>query len=142
MTTDRKLKQIFSKILGADIELEPISGIYKEYSEKELFIDFINQWVLAWNRGNLLLEEYGVNFQQYDDLLYSALEDLTLLKYGEVRYRIIVSYIYSDIMDKEDHLIVVDKNNKKYEIYSVEDLYQTISVVKDEDFTLDNEEEK
>jgi len=142
MTVDRKIKQIFSKLLGAEIELEPLSGIPQEYSEKSLFLDIINYWILVWNRGNILVEDYGINFQGYDDLFYCALEDLLLLKYGEIKYKIITSYIYSDIISENNALLISDKNNKKYEIKTVEELWNLIQTINDEDFYLTDEEEK
>jgi len=140
MTVDRKLKQVFSKLLGADIELEPLSGIPKVHSEKELFMDVISFWVLVWNRGNMLAKEFGVDFQNYDDMFYCALEDLLLLKYGEIKYKIIVSYIYADIQNENNFLLVADKNGKRYEIKSIEELWNLISTIKEEDFTLGENE--
>ncbi|MEK6881846.1 MAG: hypothetical protein AABY22_19670, partial [Nanoarchaeota archaeon] len=135
MEIEKKIKDIFTGLLGVDVELEVIKG-EKQLSDREMFIQIVTDWCKAWTFQNELFTIYNMEFGEYDTLLYSALENLLILKYGEVKYSVIVSYIYSDL-DKAKHaLIILDKKEQQYTISSIGDLYDFIITMNDEDFII------
>lgn len=141
MEIKKQIKNIFSNILGVDVDLE--FNKYPPYeisTDKDLFLTALKGWDEAWKIQNDLFIKYGLDFGGYDVLLYTALENLILLKFGNVKFNIIVSYIYTEKDGNGDKILkITDKNDQNYLIKSIEDLYELIMEMNDDDFLKDKE---
>jgi len=133
MELKKQITSIFSNLLGAEIEVESNGNSTIPYTDKDLFIKAVTNWHECWKTQNELFLKYGIDFSGYDTQLYNALENMILLKYGEVKYSIIVNYIYVENPSK-DVLVVTDNKEQEYTIKTIEDLYDFISSMNDDDF--------
>lgn len=140
MDVNKKIKDVFSNILGTEVNVESFGEETVPLSDKDLFIKIINDWSNAWKKQNELFDKFGIDFSGYDTILYNTIENLIVLKYGEIKYSVIVSFVCSEFNDGDNALMIVDKNKQQYFLKTTLDLYEFIQNMNDEDFIIkDNE---
>ena len=69
----------------------------KSKREKEIFCAVITNLEKIWERSNTLFNDFGVGLIKYEDIHFSVIDDLLLLKYGPLKTEIIGWYIYERI---------------------------------------------
>ena len=131
MNNKQELNQIFSDMLGITIILDEEKSGYDE----KAFIKVIENWERAWFVKNELIDKYGILWEGIDNLLFSALEEMIVLMYGEKKSEMIQWYIYENKDENNKPTTLVDPNTKKsYTLSTPKDLYDFIQL----EFDIDN----
>lgn len=140
---NNRIKKVFTNLLGDGVELISSNENIVNTSEnigKSLFIEFIEKWKNAWKVKQTLFNKYGIDVEGYDTQIYSALENLLIFSLGSVKAGIIINYIYGfELNLGETKFLIKDKNGKDYFISNMDELYEFIMNLKDEDFIEDGE---
>lgn len=140
MELKKQIKNIFSNILGVEVDLEFTNESEISLDEKDLILGALKNWDDGWRAQNELFNKYKIDFGGYDVMLYTAIENMILSKFGGVKYTVIVSYIYNELDEKgEKTLKITDKNGQSYLIKSIEDLYEFVIQMNEDDFLKDKE---
>lgn len=140
---NNRIKKVFTNLLGDGVELissnENVINTTEDVG-KSLFIEFIEKWKNSWKVKQTLFNKYGVDFEGYDTQIYSSLENLLIFSLGSVKAGIIINYIYGfELNLGETKFLIKDKNGKDYFISNMDELYEFIMNLKDEDFIGDEE---
>jgi hypothetical protein len=90
----------------------------KKLTDKEIFIDLISRLEHSWNNSNELYEKFKVNLLEYEENLFSLIEDLILIHFGEWKTEIMLWYVYGRIDDDGNlySLLLSNEKNEQEEI--------------------------
>jgi hypothetical protein len=138
---EQKIASLFINLLGITPKLKSLNNPNQDSPERELFKTSIEEWGLAWRQQNTLFNKYGIDLSGYDTLLYSSIEGLINLMYGPVKSQVIAAYVYNKSNTDEDYLKIEGTNNSVYYIKNIDELYDFIHSVKEEDLLIDDEDD-
>lgn len=143
MNSDEKqISSVFSHLLGVTPKLKYTeTAITNNSEEKDLFASAIEEWGIAWRQQGTLFTKYGLDLSGYDNLLYSSIESLIILMFGPVKAQVIGAYVYNKTNTEEDLLKVRDIHGNNHYIRDINELYEFIHTIKDEDLLMDDDDE-
>jgi hypothetical protein len=114
------VKEIFQKILGADVNIKDDINNTK----KEIFIDIISRLEKAYDIENSLLNKNGIDISKLTDVFWLTIEDLLIMSYDEESAELIIWYIFDRIDDKGEIIPLFDNNQNEYILYNPEQLWE------------------
>lgn len=88
----------------------------KEFMNKKLFIEVINQLKQIEERRDFMAEEIGMDMTAYEDQFFAVIENLMRMHFTKEQVALIQTYIYQLIPDKEWDGTITIKRNKKEEV--------------------------
>lgn len=106
--------------------------------EKEMFMDIIDSLIEMSVKEQILVEQFKIDLTQYVDDHFVIIESLIYMKYGPIKGRVILWYIY-ERMDSEGNigkLTINDDENKTSETYILnnsEELWTFLLTLKNDD---------
>lgn len=126
------IKELFSSVLGVDIEID--GQILSEADkEKKNFLTFIDSYKEAVLRSTHLHETYGIDLWSYEDIYAKSLEGLISLTFPEDIAELILWYVYEHpLAETDEDRTVSDTNGNQYLITNSEELYNLIITLEDE----------
>jgi len=117
------------KNFGQRLRMEESSST-KVKKEKEIFIENINLLEQCINRTENLATNFGIDLCDYEDPLWMVIENMLLLKYGEVIYELIFWYLYDRVdEDGKVYSLIFEeegKEPKEIKIKNASDLWKFI----------------
>lgn len=122
------LKQL-EEIVGANVDISE-SKKTRAKKEQEMFCSIVDLWDKAWQRGEKLFNEYHVDLGDYDATFYQAIEKLFILSYGEMKSEIIAWWVYERHLEDGEIAIIVDEDEKEYELKTSLELFKFIKQLK------------
>lgn len=122
----KDLQYSFSSLLGAETIIRRQKRNEK-IQKKNQFISIIKKYDEALMKSIVLQSEFMIDLSTYEDVYFSIIDEVLILKFGEDIYQLISFYFYGrkDIETGEDNYIEDELGNEIY-IRTPEDLYHTI----------------
>ena len=117
-----------SEIVGTKIDIIE-SKKSKEKKEQDIFCEIINNWDKAWDRGQKVYEEFGIDLGDYDGSYYKMIEDLFYLHFGD-KSEIIFWWIYERYAEDGSIAILITEEGKEYTLNTPLQLYKFIKKLK------------
>tara|TARA_R100001198_G_C5191365_1_gene183904 strand:+ start:483 stop:872 length:390 start_codon:yes stop_codon:yes gene_type:complete len=117
-----------SEIVGTSID---IIESKKSLSQKEQnnFCNIIDNWDKAWDRGQKLFEENGIDLGDYDSTFYRMIEDLFILHFGS-KAEIIFWWVYERHTEDGNIAILITEEGKEHILKTPLQLYKFIKKLK------------
>jgi hypothetical protein len=117
------------KNFGQKLRMEESSST-KVKKEKEIFIENIDLLEQCIKRTEDLAINSGIDLCDYEDPLWMVIENMLLLKYGEVIYELIFWYLYDRVdEDGKVYSLIFEeegKEPKEIKIKNASDLWKFI----------------
>ena len=108
----KKIKSYIDDILGAKSSLkEKLPS--KKSIRKELFCEVLQNLQFVNGRTLGMKHDYKINFMDYDDPFYTAIENLIKLNYNKEQQNIINWWLYDKFLPSGDVLILTDKETEE-----------------------------
>jgi len=95
MNKTKMIQKVLNEIIGAKLTIVTKDYLEGNLPNKALFCKMVDSWANAWELQKEIYNKYQIDFSNYDDYLYYALEKSMLLLYGEVKTKVILSYLYN-----------------------------------------------
>jgi len=132
MSENNKIKDIFEKVLGTNIEIENIK--IEKSSDKEFFINFISVFESINDADNDVYDMFSIDLTSIISPYHTLIESLLLMIYDAQITELILWYIYE--RKNEDGTIntIQDESGNEYTLKNSKDLWSFIKR-----FKLDNE---
>jgi hypothetical protein len=117
------------KNFGQKLKIEE-SGSTKIKKEKEIFIESIDLLEQCLKRSDTLAFDFAIDLSIFEDPLWMVIENMLLLKYGEVAYELIFWYLY-DRVDEDGKIYPIifeeeGKEPKEIKMKNTSDLWKFI----------------
>lgn len=128
---DRKnnnLLKPLKDIVGTNVNITE-SQSSKTKKEQNSFCEIVKSWDEAWQRGNTLFLETGIDLGDYDATYYKMIESLFLLLYGG-KADIIFWWVYERYGEDGKIAILVTEEGKEYNLKTPLQLYKFIKKLK------------
>jgi hypothetical protein len=101
------------KKFGQRLKLEE-SKTSKVKKEKEIFIEMITLLEHCLKRSDMLFNDFSIDMYEYEEYFIKVIENLLLIKYGEVVSEIVFWYLYDRISeDGKIYPLIYEEENKE-----------------------------
>jgi len=142
MVNNKDIQKLFTALYGVDIELQLPKQIPPPAVDhvKNYFIRSLTEWRNAYLIQDTLHNKFGLDFNGYDGQLYDALESMVFSFFGPIKGTIIIHFIYCPLNLEVEAFKIADKNGKVFYIANIEQLYNFILSIKDQDFIIEEEQ--
>ena len=107
-----KIKSYIDDILGTKTSLKEKLPSKKSH-EKELFCTMLRELQFVNSRTLGMKHDYKINFMEYDDPFYIALENLLKLNYTQEQRNLINWWLYEKYLPSGEVLILTDKETEE-----------------------------
>lgn len=106
----KRIRQVLHSIHPLSYRIK-IKQPDREFMNKKLFIQVIEQLRKIDERRDFMHEEIGMDMTQYEDQFFAVIENLMKMTFNKHQLALIQTYLYQLIPDKEwDGTITVEKN--------------------------------
>jgi hypothetical protein len=128
MSENNKIKDIFEKVLGTNIEIEYIKT--NGLSDKETFTSFINMFDDVNQIDNDVYEMFSMDLSSITSPYNILIESLLLVIYPPGIVELILWYIYDRRTPEGEINLLEDETGKKYKLKNSNDLWNFLQKLK------------
>ena len=126
---DKKPKKSIT-IGGLKLQMEE-SSKKNENKHKNFFLKMLNVLTSIQERSDKIFTEYGINLIMYEDLYFTAIEDLVYEHYGEKTAEVMFWWVgIGKMEDGEDFYIKSEETNKKIKVKTPLQVYNACKKLK------------
>jgi hypothetical protein len=117
-----------SEIVGTSIDIiESKKSIAQK--EQNNFCNIVSNWDKAWDRGQKIFEDTGIDLGDYDSAYYRMIEDLFILHFGD-KAEIIFWWVYERYTEDGKIAILITEEGKEHILKTPLQLYKFIKKLK------------
>ena len=108
----KNIKKQIDEILGAKSNLREKIATKKD-QERELFCEVLRNLQFVNGRTLGMKHDYKINFMEYDDPFYVALENMFQLHYTQEQRNVINWWLYDKYLPTGEVLVLTDKETEE-----------------------------
>tara|TARA_R110000803_G_scaffold107608_2_gene175766 strand:+ start:364 stop:753 length:390 start_codon:yes stop_codon:yes gene_type:complete len=115
-------------IVGTNINVKE-STKSKTQKEQRNFCEIVQNWDKAWQRGNTIFRDTGIDLGDYEASHYKMIEDLFIMLYGS-KSGVVFWWVYERYSEDGEVATLVTEEGEKHKLSTPLQLYKFIKKLK------------